>query len=303
MAMGAADVVPGVSGGTIAFITGIYERLLAALQSINPKNIILLFRKGIKEFWEAIDGKFLSVLLGGIAISILSLARGLTWLLHNKPILIWSFFFGLIFSSSWFVAKKVPQWDLGKGISLLAGVLIAFWIGTISPAQGPDSLAYIFLSGMIAICAMILPGISGSFILLLMGSYSMILGAIGNLSSEPGASLLILGVFMIGAIIGLLSFVRVLNFVFKKAHDQTIAALTGFMIGSLGKVWPWKQTIETTVNRKGEIIPLVQENLLPAAFQQQVGEPSQISMAIGLMLLGLVLVWGIEKLGNNNSEK
>jgi len=301
--MGAADVVPGVSGGTIAFITGIYERLLAALQSINPKSITLIYRKGFKQFWVAIDGNFLLFLLGGIAISILSLAKGLTWLLHNKPILIWSFFFGLIVASSWFVARKVPRWDVGKGLSLLVGALIAFWIGTIAPAQGPETLAYIFLSGMIAICAMILPGISGSFILLLMGSYSMILGAIGSIASEPSSPLLILGVFMVGAIIGLFSFVRVLNFVFRKAHDQTIAALTGFMIGSLGKVWPWKKTIETTVNRKGEIIPLVQENLFPAVFEQQVGDPSQLGFALGLMLLGTILVWGIEKLGTLNSGK
>jgi putative membrane protein len=303
MAMGAADVVPGVSGGTIAFITGIYERLLSALQSINPKNILLLFRKGFRAFWASIDGNFLLFLLGGIAISILSLAKGLTWILHNEPILIWSFFFGLIIASAWFVAGKVPKWDVGKILSLLAGTLLAFWIGTISPAQGPETLAYVFLSGMIAICAMILPGISGSFILLLMGSYSMILGAIGNITSEASSSLLILGIFMLGAIIGLLSFVRVLNFVFRKAHDQTIAALTGFMIGSLGKVWPWKNTLETTVNSKGEIIPLIQENLLPAAFENKVGEPSQFGLALGLMLLGVVLVWGIEKLGTMNSGK
>ena len=211
MAMGAADVVPGVSGGTIAFITGIYERLLAALQSINLKNLKTLFTEGILSFWNAVDGWFLLSLLSGIGISILSLARVLTWTLENHPILIWSFFFGLILSSALLIGRKIPNWDLANILSLVAGTGIAFFITVVSPAQGPESLWYIFVSGMIAICAMILPGISGSFILLLMGSYSMILGSISGLATDPGSALITIGVFGVGAVIGLLSFVRLLN--------------------------------------------------------------------------------------------
>ncbi len=298
MAMGAADVVPGVSGGTIAFITGIYERLLSALQSINLQSIRILFKEGIPSFWKAIDGNFLMFLFTGIGISILSLAKGLTWLLDNKPILIWSFFFGLILSSSWFVGRKIPGWNAGKVISLLAGTAIAYWITMVSPTEGPETLLYIFFSGMIAICAMILPGISGSFILLLMGSYSMVLGAISHIGSEPVQSFTTIATFGVGAVIGLLSFVRLLNFVFARAHDQTIAALTGFMIGSLNKVWPWKQTVETTLNRHGEEIPLVQKNLLPGTFEKALGIPSELGWALALMVLGIVVVALLEIFGN-----
>ncbi len=302
MAMGAADVVPGVSGGTIAFITGIYERLLAALSSIDLGALNLILKGKIREFWDKVDGNFLLALFIGILISIVSLAKGLTWLLENKPILIWSFFFGLIMSSSFFVGRSIPQWNGGIVISLIAGAAIAYFITTVSPAQGPEGLWYIFISGMIAICAMILPGISGSFILLLLGSYSMVLGAVGGLAEDPVNALITIGVFAVGAIIGLLSFVRILNFVFKKAHDQTIAALTGFMIGSLNKVWPWKQTVETTLNRHGEEIPLIQKNLLPQTFESLTGQPAEFGWALALMIIGVVLVWLLETFGNSNQE-
>ena len=283
MAMGAADVVPGVSGGTIAFISGIYEELLDTINSVNLGVLKTLKKEGVKAAWMSINGNFIVTLFLGIGISIASLAKLISYLLEAHPILIWSFFFGLVLASILYVGKQVKSWNAGAIISLIIGAGLAFWITILPPLSNSDELWFIFVSGMIAICAMILPGISGSFILLLMGSYQTVLGAVKD------KDLLTIGVFMAGAVIGLLSFSRVLKWMFAKYHDFTIAILTGFLIGSLNKLWPWKETISTRVNSHGERVPFIQENILPA---DCVDPP--IIIALLFCVSGIAVILGME---------
>lgn len=283
--MGAADVVPGVSGGTIAFITGIYEELLETINSVNLSALKKLKTEGLKGFWKHINGNFLVALFLGIGISIVSLAKLITYLLEHHSILLWSFFFGLILSSVYLVGKTVKKWNVGKIIGLLIGAAIAFYITILPPMENPNALWFVFLSGAIAICAMILPGISGSFILLLLGSYEMVLGAIKD------AKLSVIAVFAVGCVTGLLSFSKLLNWMFKKYHDLTIAILTGFLVGSLNKIWPWKETISTRINSHGETVPFIQENISPSNY---VGE-NQLVFALLMAVIGLVLIIGLEK--------
>ena len=283
MAMGAADVVPGVSGGTIAFISGIYEELLDTINSVNLGALKTLKKEGVKAAWMSINGNFIVTLFLGIGISIASLAKLISYLLEAHPILIWSFFFGLVLASILYVGKQVKSWNAGAIISLIIGAGLAFWITILPPLSNSDELWFIFVSGMIAICAMILPGISGSFILLLMGSYQTVLGAVKD------KDLLTIGVFMAGAVIGLLSFSRVLKWMFAKYHDFTIAILTGFLIGSLNKLWPWKETISTRVNSHGERVPFIQENILPA---DCVDPP--IIIALLFCVSGIAVILGME---------
>ena len=285
LAMGAADVVPGVSGGTIAFITGIYEELLETINSVNLSALKKLKTEGLKGFWKHINGNFLVALFLGIGISIVSLAKLITYLLEHHSILLWSFFFGLILSSVYLVGKTIKKWDFAKVIGLLLGTGIAFYITILPPMENPNALWFVFLSGAIAICAMILPGISGSFILLLLGSYEMVLGAIKDVK------LSIIAVFAVGCVTGLLSFSKLLNWMFKKYHDLTIAILTGFLVGSLNKIWPWKKTISTRVNSHGETVPFIQENISPSNYT---GE-NQLVFALLMAVIGLVLIIGLEK--------
>lgn len=286
MAMGAADVVPGVSGGTIAFISGIYEELLETISSVNLKAVKVFTSEGIKPFWKHINGNFIVALFLGIAISIVSLAKLITYLLDEHGVLLWSFFFGLIIASIFLVGKKIKQWGIAQIIGLIIGAVVAYYITILPPMQNPDALWFVFISGAIAICAMILPGISGSFILLLLGSYEMILGAIKDVKIAT------IGVFAIGCLTGLLSFSKLLNWLFKHYHDLTVAILTGFLVGSLNKIWPWKETLSTRVNSHGETVPFMQENILPANFD---GDP-QLMMAIVMLLVGFGLIIGMEKL-------
>lgn len=310
MGMGAADVVPGVSGGTIAFITGIYEELLDTIKGVDLAALQTLRKDGIKAFWTAINGNFIVALLLGIGISVFSLAKVFEYLLHAHPIQLWSFFFGLIIASVFLVGKQVRKWSVQPIIGVLVGTVVAFMITKISPGVGNDSLLYLFFCGTVAITAMILPGISGSFILLLMGAYTTILGALSALSSAVkdgdtaalGEQGIKLGVFAMGCLVGLLSFSRLLSWMFKKAHDLTIAVLTGFLIGSLNKIWPWKLTLETFVKHEGEaneeIVPLVQENILPTAFQ---GE-SHLMMAIVFCIIGLGIILLLERFAPKDSS-
>lgn len=288
--MGAADVVPGVSGGTIAFITGIYEELINSIKSVNFSSLKLLFHGKIKDFWNAVNGTFLLSLLSGIFISVLSLAKLLKFLLENYPVLIWSFFFGLIVASAILVAKSIKKWDAGSVVAGIAGIVIAYWITVISPAEANTSYPFIFMSGAIAICAMILPGISGSFILVLLGMYKFILGAVSDLK------ILVVLTFMAGAGIGIVAFSNVLSWLLRKYHNLTIALLAGFMVGSLNKVWPWKQVTETFVDRHGEIRPLVEQNVLPTNFAELTGQSAMLGAAIGLAVLGFLFILIIEKM-------
>lgn len=300
MAMGGADVVPGVSGGTVAFITGIYQELIQSINNIGPEALKVLKNNGIAATWNYINGRFLASLLLGIAVSIISLAKIITSLLHTYPILVWSFFFGLIAASMWFVGKQITNWHYKTYISLLLGTVIAYMITVISPSQGPDTWWYLFLSGAIAIVAMILPGISGAFILLLMGSYEKVMLLITQLKEallEGKTELLAhtigqISIFAVGALVGLKSFAKILEWLFQKHTHLTLAFLTGCMLGSLNKVWPWKQILSTRTNSKGEIVPLLEKSILPHEFT---GDP-QIALAITLALSGFLLIFSIEKI-------
>lgn len=291
MGMGAADVVPGVSGGTIAFITGIYEELIHSIKSIDGTAVRFFFSGRWKSFWMHINGTFLVAVFSGIAISVVSLARLLEYLLHEHPVLVWSFFFGLILVSSYIVAKRVRSWDYSRVVAIMAGTGAAFYITSITPAHTPDAAWFVFLSGLLASCAMILPGISGSFILLLLGKYQFALSAVNEVRV---LDLITLG---LGAIVGLLSLSRLLSWLFRKYHDGTVAVLAGFMIGSLNKIWPWKETLETIVV-DGEMKPLVEKNILPQASNSEHHFPA----AIGLMLLAIVLVVGLEVIASKREK-
>lgn len=277
--MGAADVVPGVSGGTIAFIVGIYEELIESIKSINGASLKLFFTGKWAAFWKAVNGNFLLALVTGIAISIFSLAKLITWLLETHPILVWSFFFGLVLASTWFVSKDIRKWDWKTILCFLIGAAIALFITIATPAETPNGLWFIFLSGAIAICAMILPGISGSFILVLLGKYYYIMDAVKSFDIP------IMLVFICGAAIGITSFARVLSYTLRRFHDITIAVLAGFMLGSLNKVWPWKETIES-MDKHG-MVQIAESNILPNEY---------IWQGFALMVIGFLLVYFLEKL-------
>ncbi len=297
MGMGAADVVPGVSGGTIAFISGIYEELLNSIKSINLQALQKLFKEGIGAFWKHINGNFLVALFAGIFISVVTLAQIIGKLLLTHPVLVWSFFFGLIVASAIFVAGKIKKWNIPTIIAAIAGTAIAFTITVITPAETTEAWWFIFLSGALAICAMILPGISGSFILLLLGKYQFVLAAV----NEVKVNILLL--LALGAAIGLLSFSNLLSWLLQKYHNFTIALLAGFMVGSLNKIWPWKITIETYLDSHGDPQPLVQKNVLPLVYEQQTGFDSQFIFALILAIIGFVIIWQVEKIANKNPNK
>lgn len=288
IAMGAADVVPGVSGGTIAFITGIYTELLDSIKSINLNALQTLFKQGPKAAWQAINGTFLLVLGSGVLLALLSLAKVLHYLLLTQPELLWSFFFGLIIASSWHIGKEIQDWNFRKGMTLLAGIIIAAGISLASPSSLEPTPLVLFGAGSIAICAMILPGISGSFILLLMGLYEPVLSALKAL--DLGVMVLFAG----GAGVGLLVFSRILSWCLHHYKDVMFSLLTGFMLGSLTKVWPWKETISTRINSKGEEVPFLQSNILP--LEQPV---DAIIVAAALMIVGAACVLILEKVAQS----
>ena len=290
--MGAADIVPGVSGGTIAFITGIYEELIGSLKSIDVHAIKLLFTGKLLEFWKYINGQFLLVLFAGVGTSILSLAKLIKFLLATYPILLWGFFFGLIIASAIMIAKTVKKWDFKTISALILGGIGAYMISMLTPAEETlDSPLFTFGAGMIAICAMILPGISGSFLLLMMKQYERIVGALTSLNFE------IIFTFAGGAIIGLVLFSKVLSWLFKKYHDITIALLTGIMFGSLNTIWPWKLTEAWRTDSHGEEVPLVQSNVLPTNME---GDPF-IWQTIALAAVGFAIIVVMERV-NKTAE-
>lgn len=290
-AMGMADVVPGVSGGTIAFISGIYEELIDSIKSINMQALKLLFTFRLAEFWRHINGRFLCAVLLGIAISIFSLARLMTYLLTHHTIAIRSFFFGLIVASALLVAQQVGKWNVQNVLSMLVGVVVAWWITIASPTETPDTWWFILLSGAIAICAMILPGISGAFILLLLGKYQFIMQAVGDLNIP------VLLTFAVGAVAGIISFSHLLSWLLKHWHDITVTLLMGFMLGSLNKVWPWKEVTEMYVDSHGELQPLVERNVLPGRFEALTQLDAQVAEAVVLCIVGFLLIYAIELAG------
>ena len=287
MAMGAADVVPGVSGGTVAFITGIYDELLRSISAV-PYAVGPLLRGRFAEAWKTANASFLLVLFAGILTSILSLARLITYLLEAHPIPVWSFFFGLILVSVHLVGKEIQRRNLSRLVSFCLGIGFAYWITVAAPVQWGSSSLSLFFAGAIAICAMILPGISGSFILVLLGLYPVVLGAVKSFD------LGVMAIFAAGCLVGLLSFAKFLSWLLKRWRDLTLAFLTGLMLGSLNKGWPWKETLTWRTNSSGENVPVLQQNLLPGAYGDLTGQDPQLLLAVLLAVAGIVLVLGLE---------
>ncbi len=284
IAMGAADVVPGVSGGTIAFISGIYEELITSINNINFSLFKTLRSEGFKPFWKQANGNFLSALFLGIFISILSLAKLVSWLLENEPVLLWAFFFGLVTASIFFVGRTIEKWNIGVIISLILGACLAYYITTLPANESVNSLPFLFFSGALAVCAMILPGISGAFILVLLGSYKTILEAVHEKDIKV---ILTVG---LGAVFGLLSFARILKWMFNNYKNITLAVLTGFIIGSLNKIWPWKNVLETK-QFGNKIMVIADESVSPYTFD---GEHKLIYAVIAA-IIGFSLIFIMEK--------
>lgn len=288
--MGAADVIPGVSGGTIAFITGIYEELVESIRSVDLAALMLLKRFEVASFWKKINGTFLLTVVAGAATSLLSLAKLMNYLLAAYPIPVWSFFFGLILISAPLILRDVDKWTWGALVMAVLGVVIAYWITIISPAQTPNNLFFIFFCGALAICAMILPGISGAFILLLLGKYEYII------KSLVGLDYITLITFISGCIVGILLFSRFLSWILKNYRIPALALLSGFMLGSLNKVWPWKEVTIFRINSEGQQIPAFDQSIWPGEYFSRTGHDPQIFQAILFVSLGILIVVFVEKL-------
>ncbi len=306
LAMGAADVVPGVSGGTIAFISGIYEELLASIDGLNLKALKIWKTNGFKSAWKAINGNFLLALFSGIAVSIISLAKVIKWLLTNEAILLWSFFFGLVIASVLFIGKQIKQWSSPIIITILITTILSYLVTITEPFASPESNLYLMFCGFIGIIAMILPGISGAFILLILGAYHTAINTVDDLFQSIIAmnfelfkdALLKFMMLAIGAIIGIKTFSRILNWMFKNYKNLTLAMLTGFMIGSLNKIWPWKEVLSWRTNSKGIEVPFLEQSISPFSFDSD----NQLPMAILLMVIGFLTILLLEKFGAKNNN-
>lgn len=317
VAMGAADAVPGVSGGTIAFISGIYEELVTTISNVDFSLFKTLKKEGFFVFWKQLNGNFLLALLTGIIISFISFMRLAKFLLEEHPVLIWSFFFGLIIASIYFVGKQIKRWSLSTVIALIAGAAIAFYISSLPSLASNTNSYFLFIAGAIAICAMILPGISGSFILVILGAYKTLSDAFHDFDIKK------IALFASGAIVGLLSFSRVLKWLFKNYHNLTLALLTGFILGSLNKVWPYKQTLKVMEDASGNIVDfetisnfgtlgiyqksiqdfdsykmVIEQSISPSYYAKINQVSAQLPLAIGLMIAGFLTIFILEKVGN-----
>jgi len=297
IAMGGADVVPGVSGGTIAFITGIYPRLIAAISAVDAELFKMLFTGKFISLWKKIDGAFLLPLFIGIAISILSLAKAIKFLLETYPVVVWAFFFGLILASALLIAKTIGKWRPGNFVMLILGAVIAYAITSFTPASTPEELWFILLSGMIAISAMVLPGISGSFILVLLGKYEYVLGALTDFNIP------VIATFIVGCVIGIVSVAKGIGWLLKHYYFATLALLAGFMIGSLNKVWPWKHVLEYIIDRKGVAKPVIERNVWPTEFQALSNQDPFLLEAMTFAVLGFGLVILLERLASRYQLK
>ncbi|MDG4716341.1 DUF368 domain-containing protein [Winogradskyella marincola] len=306
VAMGAADVVPGVSGGTIAFISGIYEELIESIDKVNLGVFKVWKQQGFKAAWKSINGSFLLALFSGIAISILSLAKLIKWLLHNEPILLWSFFFGLVLASILYIAKQIKGWSPKIILAIIATSVLSYFITLAEPFASPDSSLYLLFCGFIAIIAMILPGVSGAFILLILGAYQTAIDTINNLRDGllTGNMALFKDAFLkfvllaIGAVVGLKVFSKALNWMFKHQKNLTLAILTGFMIGSLNKIWPWKKILKTRINSEGQEVTLLDQSILPSSYQGD----NQIVMALVFVVIGFATILILERLGDQKNK-
>ena len=280
--MGAANVIPGVSGGTMALILGIYEELINAIRSINLKFVRLITILNIKEALSTVSWPFLVPVGLGVLLATFSLAEALSWLLDRYPVIVWSFFFGLIVSSVITVSRVIKQWRISTIVAIVVGTIIAYGFFGVIPVSTPNAPWFIFGSGFIAICAMILPGISGAYVLVLLGKYHYILEALNN---KDFFTLFIIGA---GSLVGLISFAQILGWLLKRYHDLIMAILIGLMCGSLRKIWPWKETVTTFIDSHGKEIPSLQSNIIPSSFT------SEVVYALLFMLIGILVVWGLD---------
>ncbi|QFU75530.1 DUF368 domain-containing protein [Halioglobus maricola] len=287
--MGAADIVPGVSGGTMAFITGIYDRLLGSIRSVDIAFVRKVLALDIRGAWEHVNGGFLLALLLGIATSIVTLSRVISWVLEHHPVPLWAFFFGLILASSLVLVRHVPAWNVARLVCLFTGIAVAATIALAPMINLDIGLPGVFFAGFLAICAMILPGISGSFILVLLGMYGPTLLAV----KEFDVSYLL--VLIAGAVCGLLVFSRLLHWLLQRFHDGTMALLTGFLFGSLLVVWPWKRVLLWVDSSSGSLKPAQQAPVLPDAFLVHTGTEPQVGLCIAMMVVGFTLVWFVER--------
>ncbi|MEO8934476.1 MAG: DUF368 domain-containing protein [Xanthomarina sp.] len=318
VAMGAADAVPGVSGGTIALISGIYQELISTISNVNISLLKTLRTNGFKAFWNKVNGNFILALLSGILISFASFMHLAKYLIETHPILIWSFFFGLIIASIFFVSKQITKWKAITFIALIIGAFVAYYITTLPSLANNNNPLFLFIAGAIAICAMILPGISGSFILVILGAYKTLSDAIHAWDFKR------IIIFALGALIGLLSFSHVLKWLFKNYQNTTLAVLTGFIIGSLNKIWPWKKSLIVLNDATGEAVNFSEVSNLGtlAVYQQEIsnfdsykivieesvspfvyssinnGADSQLIPAFSLIILGFLTIYILEKIGN-----
>lgn len=296
--MGAADLVPGVSGGTIALITHIYERLIRAIDNVSFTLIKQLFGSSRQAAWKALDGSFLLSLALGIGTSILLLSGLIEWLLQSYPIPLWAFFFGLILGSSFILKNSITRWKISTYAAFVVGIVVAFGVGLLAPSSGSESLLYLFFCGMLIVIAMILPGISGAFILVLLGAYETALETVSKLKNLDPDGLLIFVVMASGGLIGLKLFSKGLNWLFSYHKNTVLAAMTGFLIGSLYKVWPWKLATAYFENSDGVLEPLTTKAILP-----QFGNPSQL-LEVALICFGLALLilFSLEKMSKRNAN-
>lgn len=288
MAMGAADIVPGVSGGSIALIAGIYQQLLDSINAFNLDNLLLLKSFQIKELYARVNGNFLLSLLLGIMTSIFALSRVITYLMEEQPIPLWSFFTGLILVSAFLILKEIKRWNWVILVSILIGTAFAWWVTNLPPTTSPDADWFTFVAGAIAICAMILPGISGSFILLILGKYEMILQAVLD------KDLFTLALFAAGCVVGILSFSRVVSYLLRRFHSATIGLLSGFMLGSVNELWPWKVVTSWRTSSSGQQKPFLTENILPTDYFALVGQEPNLLWAIAAFVFGIGMVLFIE---------
>lgn len=321
LAMGAADAVPGVSGGTIAFISGIYEELISTISNVNLSLVTTLRKNGFQAFWKQLNGNFILALGIGIIISFVSFMRLAKYLIEQHPVLIWSFFFGLILVSVYMVGRQIKKWQVSTIISAIIGAVLAYFISTLPTSATNDNPYFLFIAGALAICAMVLPGISGAFILLILGAYKSLSNAINDFELKKVI------IFACGALVGLLSFSRVLKWLFKHYRDITLALLTGFIFGSLPKIWPWKKTTfvmddatgkvqefyevsdlgslsvyQKSINDFDSYKTVVEESIMPSLYSSlNGGIDAQVPLAIGLMVVGFVFILAIEYIGNKLS--
>ncbi|MDN3725029.1 DUF368 domain-containing protein [Aequorivita sp. SDUM287046] len=300
LAMGAADVVPGVSGGTIAFISGIYEELIETIHNIDLGFFRSWKKNGFSTAWKQYNLSFLVALFAGVFISIISLAKLITWLLEVYPILVWSFFFGLVIASIVYVGQQIKNWSIGIVIALIVASIFSYFITIADPVGSPDSNWFLFLAGFVAIIAMILPGISGAFILLLLGAYTTVIGIVTQLGDGITtfngtlflSALTKLIIFGTGAIVGLKMFSRILNWMFKHHKNITLAVLTGFMVGALNKIWPWKEVLQYRMNHTGEKVPFIERSVLPQNYD---GNP-QVLYALLFVAIGFFTIFLLERI-------